>query len=177
MLVREDVVSKERLKEIKRVKDIVEKRLKIRINFGDRFVEAEGENSLTISLFEDFIKAINAGFPLEDALKIVTEDYIIREIDVEMYSGKKKSHKRRIIGRIVGREGSAKRTIEEMTNTKIIVTDRIVYILGFPEDVSIAAEAVEEILSGRKHSTAYNKIRRKARWRKLERKYQTIHPV
>ncbi len=177
MLVREDVVSRKKLEEIKRRKNEIENKLKIKLSFGENYITAEGRDSLSIITFEDFVKAVNVGFDIEDAMKIINQNHMIAEIDIERYSGKRKSHKRRISARVIGREGSAKRTIEEMTNTKIIIDDRNVYILGEPEDVSIASEAVEEILSGSKHSTAYNKIRKKARWRKLERKYELIYTI
>lgn len=174
MFFRESSLPKKKLNEVRKVKGILEKSLDIKIKFENDSILFESENTFSINIFEDFLRALNVGFPLEDALKIVTEDFIIKEIDVERFTGKDKKHKRRVIARVIGREGSAKRTIEEMTSTKIMIGDRMIYILGLPDDVSLAMEALEEILKGRKHSTAYRRIRKRARWRKLERKYGVL---
>ena len=174
MFFKESSLPKKKLKEVRRVKEILEKNLNIEIKFENDSILFESDSTFSINVFEEFLRALNAGFPLKDALKIVTENFIIKEIDVERFTGKDKKHKRRMIARVIGREGSAKRTIEEMTSTKIVIGDRMVYIMGLPDDVSLAVEALEEILKGRKHSTAYRRIRKRARWRKLERKYGAL---
>jgi len=58
--------------------------------------------------------------------------------------GDKENHLRRVLGRVIGENGRARRTLEEITGTKIVVNDRgLVGIIGDYERSQIARHGVE----------------------------------
>jgi len=106
--------------------------------------------------FEKVIKALKAGFSFEDAIKIITNDWEVIEIDVKRAVEKKDNHKVRIMGRIIGEDGKVLRKLEELTKAKILVSDRYVYILGDNISVQAAFETIKKIIEGTPHHSAYN---------------------
>ncbi|MFC1455041.1 KH domain-containing protein [Candidatus Undinarchaeota archaeon] len=101
---------------------------------------------------KDVIKAIARGFNPEIALRICEEDDCIFEI-VDLKEFVSAQHLERIRGRIIGREGKAKKYIEEMTKTDMVIYGKTVGIIGQMQDVAIAKEAVSRLAGGQEHST------------------------
>jgi ribosomal RNA assembly protein len=59
--------------------------------------------------------------------------------------------------------------IEELTNTYISVYGHYVSIIGKPEDVKLASNAVMMLITGSMHSTVYKMLEKARRKAKLER--------
>ena len=130
------------------------------ISIEGNVVRIEGE-ALSVYAMENVIKAIGRGFPPEKALNLLDEEFELRIIDMPF----QRNHRTRIRARVIGREGSVRKRIEEMTNTSIAVYGKTVSIIGRMEDVELAANAVEMIIRGSKHSNVFAYLsRRKERW-------------
>lgn len=105
----------------------------------------------------EMAKAVALGFTPEQALLLENDDYALAVVDLKEYTDKP-NHLRRIKGRIIGEEGRARRTIENLAEVHMVVGDSYVAILGKLEDVEIAKRAVEMLIEGKKHSTVYKYI-------------------
>lgn len=105
----------------------------------------------------EMARAVALGFQPEQALSLENDDYVLAVVDLKEYTDKP-NHLRRIKGRIIGEEGRARRTIEQLAEVNMVVGDTYVAILGRLEDVEIAKRAVEMLIEGKKHSTVYRFI-------------------
>jgi ribosomal RNA assembly protein len=102
-------------------------------------------------------RAVALGFAPEKALQLENDDYLLAVINLKEYTDKP-NHLRRILGRIIGEDGRARRTIEQLAEVDMVVGDNYVAILGKLEDVEIAKRAVEMLIEGKKHGTVYRFI-------------------
>ncbi|MEM1749537.1 MAG: KH domain-containing protein [Desulfurococcaceae archaeon] len=110
----------------------------------------------------DVVRAIASGFSPEKAFKLLDEDYVIMTIDLKLYVGDKPNHLARVKGRIIGEEGKARRVIEELTGSDIVIYEDTVAIIGDYESANLAKEAIEMLIRGRKHSTVYKFLERES---------------
>ncbi|RLG04984.1 MAG: RNA-processing protein [Thaumarchaeota archaeon] len=108
---------------------------------------------------KSILQAIALGFNPEIALSLLDDMVILEYIDLGEVA-RNKADLKRIKGRIIGEEGKAKRMIEEMSGAKLVIGEKHVGIIGDYEQVRIAREAVEMLISGRQHKTVYDFLRR-----------------
>lgn len=120
-------------------------------------VEPETETTPPVNVMKaaEIVKAIAYGFPPDKAMSLVNDDYVLLVIDLKQVVGDKENHLRRVKGRIIGEGGRARRTIEELTGTSIVVGEYHVAIIGEYERAMAAREAIEMLAQGRMHSTVY----------------------
>jgi ribosomal RNA assembly protein len=125
-------------------------------------IEAESPKVSPINVMKaaEVIKAMAYGFPPEKAFKLLDEDKVLVIVDLKNIVGDSPNHLTRIKGRIIGEGGRARRTLEEMTGTDIVVGDTYVAIIGDYERAMVAKEAVEMLAQGRMHSTVYKRVDR-----------------
>ncbi|WP_243669171.1 hypothetical protein [Vulcanisaeta sp. JCM 16161] len=112
------------------------------------------------------------GFDYNDAQNLRSDDYTLEIIDLRDYINNKdkSNHISRIKARIIGEDGRAKRVLQELTDTNIVIGDKYIAILGLYENVKVAREAIEMLIRGRQHATVYRWIqnwRRESRYREL----------
>ncbi|BAB65506.1 KH domain-containing protein [Sulfurisphaera tokodaii] len=100
------------------------------------------------------IKAIGVGFDVDEAMKLMRDDYVLDIIDLKDSTNGPEDMKR-IKGRIIGEKGKTKKIIQEYTGVNIIITDHYVGILGTIEQADIAKRAIEMLIKGKEHSTVY----------------------
>lgn len=115
------------------------------------------------------INAISRGFSPQRAFKLANDNTVLETLDLREYAGRSKDALTRIKGRIIGQNGKARRVIEELTGTEISVYGHTVSIIGEPEGVKLALEAVKTLASGSQHSTVYRMLQRARQKAKFER--------
>jgi len=125
--------------------------IKIDSKEGDVFIE--GEDALQLYMIRDIIRAISRGFNPEIALLLLKQDYVFELIDITRYV--KENHMLRIKGRIIGKEGKARKIIEELTGSFISVYGKSICIIGELESVRLCKRALESLLQGAPHSVVY----------------------
>lgn len=127
--------------------------LQIRMNLKNKSIEIRTcESTLSrvaIQRAEEFIKAVTLGFSPEDALLILRDDSIyVNCFSVEDVRILKNSHIGRAIGRIAGRKGKIKNSLEIASHTRIVVEDKNIRVMGTAENIALARTAVSKLIMG-----------------------------
>lgn len=130
-------------------------------------VRLSGPDSVNIYMLKDIIKAIGRGFNPEIALRLLKTDYVLEIISLTEFV-KNPSQLPRIKGRVIGKSGKARETIEELTDTNISVYGKTIAIIGFCDNVGICKRAVETLLSGSPHASVYTWLEKFRRQQKFE---------
>ncbi|MEB3786724.1 MAG: KH domain-containing protein, partial [Desulfurococcales archaeon] len=120
--------------------------------------EAPGVPPINVMKAADIVKAIGLGFTPEEAFSLLDEDNVLVVIDLKNLLGDNQNTLKRIKGRIIGEKGRARRTLEEMTGTKIVVGKYHVAIIGSYERAMAAKKAIEMLAEGRQHGTVYRHL-------------------
>ncbi len=165
-----------------KVKEMIEQEFNVRLDIdgesGDVRISTNPNTRVEdMKVFKaiEFINAIARGFSPERAKRLLAGgddddgDTMLNIIDIKDYVGKSHNSLERVKGRIIGKDGKARRMIEELTNTYISVHGHYVSIIGKPEDVKLASDAVMMLITGSMHSTVYKMLEKARRKAKLER--------
>ncbi len=151
------------------VKKYIEEKTNTKIKItNDGYVTVEGEDSFQILKAMNAIKAIGRGFDPQTAFKLLKDEYVLDIIDITDYA-KTKNSLIRLRGRVIGTKGKAKRTIQELTETDVVIYGKTVGIIGLPENVALAREAVIRLLEGAMHSTVYHFLEKERKKMKIDR--------
>lgn len=101
------------------------------------------------------VKAIGRGFNPEKAKLLLKDDYSLDIVDVGEITGKSSKTSSAKKGRVIGREGTTREKIERETDTYLSVQGKTIAIIGKIEALPRARKAVEMLLEGAMHKTAY----------------------
>jgi ribosomal RNA assembly protein len=143
----------EKLPRITKNRKKLEKKLGIEIkNQGKEvFINGNPENEYAA---EKVIEALDFGFPFSVALMIKEHDYLFEIINIKDYTHKKDME--RIRARIIGKKGKTLRIFEELTKCFFELKDNQVGIIGDPEYIKNAQDAVISIIRGAKQANVYS---------------------
>ena len=143
----------------KRIED--ETKTKIDIDSKEGDVIITGEDALLLYSAREVVRAIGRGFNPDVATLLLKQDYAFEVIPVTDFVSE--NHIVRVKGRIIGRDGKARKIIEELTEAHICVYGKTVGIIGTHESMSAAKRAVEALLSGSPHSSIYKFLEKRRR--------------
>ena len=144
----------------KDLEDLTNIKVDIDSKEGDVFVR--GEDALGLYTAREIIKAISRGFNPEIAKLLLKPDYVFDVIDISEFA-KSKEAMLRLKGRVIGKEGKARRLIEELTECSLSVFGKTISIIGFADSVGNARQAVEALLRGSTHANVYKVLEKKRR--------------
>lgn len=65
-----------------------------------------------------------------------------------------------VMGRVIGKNGSTRKVIEEITKSAVSVKDHFVSVIGPFENVQLVHEAVEMLIKGASHKSFYSYLER-----------------
>lgn len=151
--------------EVKR--HIEEHGVEIQVDSKTGDVKMEGEPIAEMDA-ENVVRAIGRGFSPHHAFHLFNDSYYFTLIDMRDYVGKKDKHIHRIAGRIIGKEGKARRKIEDDAHVFISIYGHTISIIGKIEGTDVAKRAIEMLLEGANHSTVYRYLEREKKRLRLE---------
>jgi len=145
---------------------------KLNIDSEEGDVIISGTDTIGMFSARDVVRAIGRGVNPDIALRLLKPDYCVEIINLKEHLGDASIKKlMRLKGRIIGAEGKARRTIEELTESSICVYGKTITMIGEIQNVSVARRAVESLLAGSPHASVYSWLEKNKRTIK-ERKIQ-----
>jgi ribosomal RNA assembly protein len=135
--------------------------ISLRIDSEEGMVTIEAEDPVAVMTATNVVSAINRGFSPERAFQLLEdEDMMLDILDLADLSGTTRQLER-LRGRIIGKAGTSRAQIEDMTSTEISVQGKTVAIIGLPDQVETARKAVEMLIQGVPHEHVYAFLDRK----------------
>src|SRR3989338_11306323 len=119
--------------------------IKLVIDSQEGDVTIEGEDPLALYVAKDIIRAIARGFNPHIAMFLLKQDYMFELVDITNYATTQAAALR-LKGRVIGKDGKARATIELLTDTHISVYGKTIAIIGSCDTVAIARRAVDNLL-------------------------------
>lgn len=137
-----------------KTKEFLERETGTKISITE-VVEISG-NSLGVLKACMIIKAIGRGFSPHKAFLLLKDEY---DFDMISLEGETENTTKRLMGRIIGKGGKARKKIEKETGCFISVYGKTVSLIGKSGDLNSATRAVERLLSGKSHGYAYSALK------------------
>ncbi|KUO40846.1 MAG: RNA-processing protein, partial [Hadesarchaea archaeon DG-33-1] len=133
------------------VKREIERRTGARLTFDGETGEVvikPGDDPLGALCARDILNAIARGFSSERAFRLFDEDIFLEVIDMTDFVGRSDKALVRLKGRVIGEAGKTRRIIEETAGVCMSVYGKTVALIGMPEQLAVAREAIQMLLSG-----------------------------
>lgn len=139
-------------------------KLQVRFNPKARTVEIRNSPSSVdtgaLQKGADFVRAFTLGFSVEDALVLLRlDDMYVDSFEIKDVKTLNGDHLSRAIGRLAGRNGKTKSTIENTSRTRIVLAESKIHILGSYRNIRIAKDAVVSLILGSTPGTVYTRLR------------------
>ncbi|MBU1135925.1 MAG: KH domain-containing protein [Nanoarchaeota archaeon] len=145
--------EKKNIGKIIRNKKKLEKNLKVKIKRIQNQVFIEGDE-IDVYLAENVIYAISVDFPINIALLLLNEDYVLENIPIKSILNK--GNLFRTKSRIIGKQGKTLKILEELSNCYFKLSDNTVSIIGPSENIKDAVTALKSLIYGSKQSNVYS---------------------
>ena len=124
-----------------------------------------GSDPINLFTCAEIVKAIGRGVNPEIAMNLKKIDFVLEIISIAEFA-KTQNDAIRLKGRVIGKDGKARRVIEELLDVNICVYGKTIAIVGRGEDVAISRRAIESLLNGSPHSNVYKWLEKQRTLRK-----------
>ena len=102
-------------------------------------------------------------------MRLLKGENSLHIIDLREFVGKSPEQIERIKGRIIGEGGKARLNMENLTSASITVYGRTVSIIGEPNQLRLAVDAISSLSNGSTHGPVYSKLESARRKEKAEK--------
>lgn len=151
--------------EIKKELESITK-IKIDVDSKEGDVTISGKDPIQLYTMRDLVRAIGRGFNPDIAKLLLKQDYALDIISLNDYS-KEKNHQQRLKGRVIGQDGKARKTIEDLTNCNINVYGKTIAIIGSAESIDNCRRAIDQLLMGSMHANVFKWLEKQRRMQKM----------
>ncbi|GAB4821807.1 hypothetical protein N2152v2_008853 [Parachlorella kessleri] len=139
-------------------------KLDMRMNLKTRKVEVKTTAETTevgnLQRAADFVHAFILGFEVQDAIALLRlEDLYVESFEIKDVKTLRGEHLARCIGRLAGKSGKTKFTIENTTRTRIVLADTKIHILGSFQNIRVARDSICALIMGSPAGKVYNRLR------------------
>ncbi len=152
------------IKEIKKEKKLLERKLHVKITIYKKKVTIDGEpmNEYEASLVLD---AINFGFDARTALLLWEEDFMFRRLNIKDFTRRKNLSI--VKARLIGTQGRTKKTLENLSDCRIIIKGNEIGIICAIEEMDDSITAMSNLIRGSKQSNVYKFLEKRNTQRKI----------
>lgn len=146
-------------------KKFLEKELGVKIKISSSGNVTIDGNTLEAYLAFTILDAICFGFPVRQAIQLKDPDYSFEIIELKNFA-KSKQRTKEIKGRLIGKAGKVKETIQHLGGIFLHVSEvqNKIGVIGKIEDVLVAKEAIQALLRGAKHGRIFKWLEHKERY-------------
>ena len=132
---------------------------KLEVNSKSGEVIIHSEDAIAKFVMSNIVHAINFGHSPEHAMKLEDESYVLDVIDIKTMV---KDHTRLkiVVGRVIGKDGSTRKLIGDITKCNVAIKDSTVSFIGPYENTTLVHEALEMLISGASHKSFYSFLER-----------------
>ena len=132
---------------------------KITVDSNSGEVIVDSDDAVASFVLSNIINAINYGHSPETASRLEDENTVLDVIDVKSIV-KDKDKLKSVMGRIIGKDGSTRRAIEEVTKCSVSVKDNFVSVIGSFENTILVHDALDMLIKGASHKSFYSYLER-----------------
>ncbi|OGJ12517.1 hypothetical protein A3K82_03205 [Candidatus Pacearchaeota archaeon RBG_19FT_COMBO_34_9] len=147
------MIISDNISKILKNKKKLEEILNVKITIKNDEISVQG-NTEDEYIAEKVLDAISFGFPLSMALLIKKEDFLFEILNIKDYTPRKDFET--IRARIIGRNGKTLKTLSNLTECYFEIKNNNVGIIGSPENIKNAQDAVILIIQGSKQANVYS---------------------
>jgi len=137
---------------VKKAVPAIENAVKVKVGFGRGSVSLKG-NELNEYLVEKVVQAVDFGFNVDDALLLMNEDFVLEFIGVRENTHRK--NLKEVRARLIGTGGKARKTIEKLTGSVIVIHDNSVGVITDSIHVDAVTQGIENLIRGAKHGNVF----------------------
>jgi ribosomal RNA assembly protein len=130
---------------------------KITVDSNEGDVTISGKDSIGLFSAKEVVTAISRGFNPDIAKLLLKQDYLFEIVSLNDFASTP-AEMMRLKGRVIGQEGRSRKIIEEMTETNICIYGKTIGIIGLPDNLFMAKQAIVSLLQGSRHATVFKNL-------------------
>jgi len=143
----------ENLRRAKKAVREIESKIKVKVHFsGDKaFINGNAVDEFTAF---KIMRAFDFGFDIGDAMLLKNDDFCLEFICIKEHT--KRKNLKDVRARVIGKNGRAKKTIENLTGSVIAVKNNAVGIICDSEHLDSAIQSICSLIQGAKHGNVFS---------------------
>ena len=140
---------------IKKALPIIKSKIDIHTDLKRDSITINGEEFNEV-IVEKVIQALDFGFEIEDAMLLLKDDWDIEYINIKDHTHRKNLEE--IRSRIIGTKGKAKKAIESLTDSRIVLHDNQVGMISDVDHMEYLIQGMVSLIQGAKHGNVFSYI-------------------
>ncbi|MBU2612100.1 MAG: hypothetical protein KKB62_00065 [Nanoarchaeota archaeon] len=136
----------------------LEKTLNVKITNAGKEVSVAGSPENEYEAIR-VLDALNIGFSFSDAISLKESELEFDVINIRDFV--RRGNIEKIRGRLIGKEGRVLAALSQLTKCSLEMKGNEIGIIGNPEDIKPAIDAITQIVQGSKHANVYKSLEKR----------------